>query len=104
MIAFLLIPGTCGIFALDSLALKRRPLIRDTITYGARTRVGMREGADASRDARSILTTAHRLPVCLSVSPGVALLLLCVFMSDAKIQMWEAIILVALYIVYILVV
>jgi len=68
MIAFLLIPGTCGIFALDSLALKRRPLIRDTITY------------------------------------GVALLLLCVFMSDARIQLWESCILVALYVVYILVV
>lgn len=68
MIAFLLIPGACGIFATDDLALKRRPLIRDTITY------------------------------------GVALLLLCVFMSDAKIQLWEASILVSLYVVYILVV
>ena len=38
------------------------------------------------------------------ITVGVALLLLCVFMSDAKIQLWESSILVSLYVVYILVV
>lgn len=33
MIAFLLIPGACAIFAEDVLVLKRRPLIRDIVFY-----------------------------------------------------------------------
>ena len=35
MIAFLVIPGCCAIFALESLHLKRRPLARDEGTYSA---------------------------------------------------------------------
>lgn len=33
MIAFLLIPGACAIFAEDTLILKRRPLMRDVLFY-----------------------------------------------------------------------
>ena len=47
----------------------------------------------------------HGMPIThLFIATGIALLLLCVFMSDAKIQLWEASILVSLYVVYILVV
>eukprot|EP01012_Entosiphon_sulcatum_P002801 TRINITY_DN10680_c0_g1_i4.p2 TRINITY_DN10680_c0_g1~~TRINITY_DN10680_c0_g1_i4.p2 ORF type:complete len:439 (+),score=76.47 TRINITY_DN10680_c0_g1_i4:2233-3549(+) len=35
MIAFLVIPGCCGLFAKETLEIKRRPLLRDTFTYGA---------------------------------------------------------------------
>ena len=35
MIAFLVIPGCCAIFALESLHLKRRPMARDEGTYSA---------------------------------------------------------------------
>ena len=33
IIAFSLIPGTCGLFAGQTLLLKRRPLLRDVGTY-----------------------------------------------------------------------
>ena len=33
MIAFLLIPGCCGVFSNKVLPLKRRPLLRDSLTY-----------------------------------------------------------------------
>ena len=33
MIAFLLIPGCCGVFSSKVLPLKRRPLLRDSLTY-----------------------------------------------------------------------
>ena len=35
MIAFLLIPGICGIMSFDVLEIKRRPLARDILFYGA---------------------------------------------------------------------
>ena len=57
MIAFLLIPGCCGVFSSKVLPLKRRPLLRDSLTYLA------------------------------------ALIILCVFMSNGTVELYEGLVL-----------
>jgi K+-dependent Na+/Ca+ exchanger-like protein len=68
MIAFLLIPGCCGMFSTKMLPLKRRPLMRDSLTY------------------------------------AVALVILCIFMSNGEVELYEGLVLTGAYVIYIVVV